>query len=428
MARDLLIDPIDDIEFDDIANLVSEEVEEGIRLEFKRDLSTSDGQPDRWMRDQSAIGRVARDDIAKEVVAFANAYGGVIIVGIDETEDHPPRAKNLASPQIPSVADCAERLVRALRSIVDPPLPMLDVRGVVSSATGEGVVLIRVPSSPSAPHGFGTPPAAYVRHGSESKPLSMRELQSMFFERRTRLERVTSRQNELSAFAQELWASRRHGESQGAIPSLDLPAIQFRCSLAPTDDLAVDNFPDRFLGSPQASPRPEIGNEMTSVVELPTWTSEWRRRYRAVDHIKNDGRRYWQVSLAADGVFNQISIVAGNDGELFRITPGWYAKVILQGMIIVEWLRRWASRPDIEYALDGEFWNAGAQVCTSRNRGEWDFVPFLHESIGPYSIGNRATFQETFDVIERELWDAFRLRRQQELKFDLTKVFQSIGL
>jgi hypothetical protein len=167
---------------------------------------------------------------------------------------------------------------------------------------------------------------------------------------------------------------------------------------------------------------------MTSVVELPTWTSEWRRRYRAVDHIKNDGRRYWQVSLAADGVFNQISIVAGNDGEPFRITPGWYAKVILQGMIIVEWLRQWVSRPDIEYALDGEFWNAGAQVCTSRNRAEWDFVPFLHESIGPYSVGNRATFQETFDVIERELWDAFRLRRQEELKFDLTKVFQSIGL
>jgi hypothetical protein len=427
MARDLLIDPIDEIEFDDIANLVSEEVEEGIRLEFKRDLSTSDGQPDRWMRDQSAIGRVARDDIAKEVVAFANAYGGVIIVGIDETEDHPPRAKNLASPQIPSVADCAERLVRALRSIIDPPLPMLDVRGVVSSATGEGVILIRVPSSPSAPHGFGTPPAAYVRHGSESKPLSMRELQSMFFERRTRLERVTSRQNELSAFAQELWASRRHGESQGPIPSLDLPAIQFRCSLVPTDDLAIDNFPDRFLGPPsRPSPRPEIGDMI--VGELPTWTSEWRRRYRAVDHIKNDGRRYWQASLAADGVFNQISIVAGNDGELFRITPGWYAKVILQGMIIVEWLRRWASRPDIEYALDGEFWNAGAQVCISRNRGEWDFVPFPHESIGPYSVGNRATFQETFDVIERELWDAFRLRRQEELKFDLTKVFQPIGL
>ena len=306
---------------------------------------------------------------------------------------------------------------------------MLDVRGVVSSATGEGVILIRVPSSPSAPHGFGTPPAAYVRHGSESKPLSMRELQSMFFERRTRLERVTSRQNELSAFAQELWASRRHGESQGAIPSLDLRAIQFRCSLVPTDDLAVDNFPDRFLGSPQASPRPEIGNEMTSVVELPTWTSEWRRRYRAVEHVgKPVPRIYSLVSLEADGVFNQVAIVVAPRSERFATTPAWFAKLILQGMIMAEWFRRWASRPDVEYALDGELWNDGAQVCTSPNRAEWDFVPWLHESVGPYSVGSRATFQETFDVIERELWDAFRLRRQEELKFDLTKVFQSIGL
>jgi hypothetical protein len=68
----------------------------------------------------------------------------------------------------------------------------------------------------------------------------------------------------------------------------------------------------------------------------------------------------------------------------------------------------------------------GWPSCTSRN--QWDLVPWQRESVGPYSVGNRATFQQTFDVIERELWDAFRLRRQEELKFDLTKVFQSIGL
>jgi len=429
MARDLFIDPIDEIKFDDIADLAKEKVEEGIRLEFKRGLSTSDGHPDRWMRDQSAIGRVARDDIAKEIVAFANAYGGVIIIGIDETDDHPKRAAQLASPQIPRVADCAEQLARALRSIIDPPIPMLDIRGVPSSpSSGEGAILVRVSSSPSAPHGFGVPPAAYIRQGSESKPLSMRELQSMFFERRTRLERVTSRQNELSASARELWASRRHGAtSQGGIPSLDLPAIQFRCSLVPTDDLAIDNFPDRFLDPPRAFPRPEIDNE-TTVVALPTWTSEWRRRYRAVEHVKPDPKLYSLASFEADGVFNQVAIVVGLGGEPFSTTPAWFAKVILQGMIMAEWFRRWASRPDVEYALDGELWNADAQVCTSRNRGEWDVVPWLHERIGPYSVGNRATFQETFDVIERELWDAFRLRRQEGVKFDLTKVFQSINL
>jgi hypothetical protein len=78
--------------------------------------------------------------------------------------------------------------------------------------------------------------------------------------------------------------------------------------------------------------------------------------------------------------------------------------------------------------LDGEFWNAGAQVRTSRNLDEWDFVPWRRESVGPYSVGNRATFKEAFEVIERELWDAFRLRREEGLTFDLAKVFQSIGL
>jgi hypothetical protein len=318
MARDLFVAPVDEIEFQDISDLVSTGAEEGIRLEFKGALSTSDGRPDRWMQDQSSIGRSARDDIAKEIVAFANAYGGVIIIGMDETADNPKRAAQLASPQIPRVADCAEQLARALRSIIDPPIPMLDIRGVPSSTgSGEGVILIRVSSSPSAPHGFGVPPVAYIRQGSESKPLSMRELQSMFFERRTRLERVRSRQNELSAFAQELWTHRSHG-GRSNIPSPDLPAIQFRCSLVPTDDLAVDNFPDRFLGSQShESPRPDIPSNLTSVVELPGWTDGFRRRYRAVDHIKNDGRRYWQVSLAADGVFNQTSIVAGIKGRTF---------------------------------------------------------------------------------------------------------------
>jgi hypothetical protein len=429
MARDLFVASIDEIEFQDISDLASTGAEEGIRLEFKGALSTSDGQPDRWMRDQSGIGRVARDDIAKEIVAFANAYGGVIIIGIDETDDHPKRAAQLASPQIPRVADCAEQLARALRSIIDPPIPMLDIRGVPSSrSSGEGAILVRVSSSPSAPHGFGVPPAAYIRQGSESKPLSMRELHSMFFERRTRLERVTSRQNELSALGQELWASRRHGAtSQGDLPSLDLPAIQFRCSLVPTDDLAIDNFPDRFLGSQsQPSPRPEIGDML--VGELPRWTNEWRRRYRAVEYVRMDYRRCFFASLEADGVFNQIAIVGGSDSGPFKINPEWFGKLILQGMVMAEWFRRGASRPDVEYALGGEFWNAGAQVRTSLNLDEWDPVPWQRESVGPYSVGNRATFQETFDVIERELWDAFRLRRQKGLKFDLTKVFQSIGL
>jgi hypothetical protein len=329
------------------------------------------------------------------------------------------------------VADCAEQLARALRGIVDPPLPMLEVRGIASGASGEGVVVIRVGPSPSAPHGFGIPPATYVRHGSESKPLSMRELQSMFFERRTRLERVTDRRNELSTFAQTFWDGRVHlyktsrgSESIGA----DTPCIQFRCSLVPTDDLALDNLPDRFL-APQRSPKPEIGGGVSEVVKLPEWRNQWSRRYRAVEHVGNSGNKLcWCASLHADGVVNQISIVAGTQNEPFRITPAWYAQVILQGMILAEWLRRWASRPDVEYALDGEFWNNCAQIRTDPNFDKLAAVSWVRARIGPYSVGSRATYEIAFDLIERELWDAFAVRRQTPLKFDLAKVFQSVGL
>ena len=434
MARDdVFAGPIDEITFKDIAGLVEAKVEEGIRLEFKKTFSTRDGQPDRWMLDQSSIGRNARDDIAKEVVAFANAYGGVVIIGIDETGDHPKRAGQLASPQIPRVADCAVQLARALRGVVDPPLPMLEVRGIASGASGEGVVVIRVGPSPSAPHGFGIPPATYVRHGSESKPLSMRELQSMFFERRTRLERVATRRQELAAFAQELWDRRVRGTLQKTVGSepfaRDKPAIQFRSSLVPTDDLALDNFPDRFLGTQsQQSPKPQISDPVAEVVRLPEWTNEWRRRYRAVEHVGHQSNRlYWHASLEADGVVNLITIYAA-ENEPFQITPAWYAKVILQGMILAEWFRRWASRPDVEYALDGEFWNKGAVIRTDANWSESAPVSWFRESIGPYSVGSRATYKSAFDLIERELWDAFGLHCQTRLAFDLAEVFQSVGL
>jgi predicted HTH transcriptional regulator len=87
--RDLSTLPIDAIHVGDIEALVS--VEESPSLEFKRSLPTTDGRPDPWMSNQSSA--YARDQIAKEIVAFANAYGGIVIVGIDETDDKPASAK-----------------------------------------------------------------------------------------------------------------------------------------------------------------------------------------------------------------------------------------------------------------------------------------------------------------------------------------------
>ena len=188
------------------------------------------------MVDQSRIGNVARDDIAKEIVAFANAYGGILIVGIEETDDNPRRAKSISLNQIPSVVNCAEQLERSLRAIIEPPLPMLEVRGVVSK-DGRGVLLIRVNGSPAAPHGIGRPTAAYVRRGSSSEPLTMRDLQSIFYERRTRLERVAARREALrneDDNLRSIWETERlkvpHSNQTFPAPT---HTMFFRCSAVP---------------------------------------------------------------------------------------------------------------------------------------------------------------------------------------------------
>jgi predicted HTH transcriptional regulator len=41
------------------------------------------------MAHSGSIGDYARNQIADEIVAFANTLGGVVCVGIDETQDHP---------------------------------------------------------------------------------------------------------------------------------------------------------------------------------------------------------------------------------------------------------------------------------------------------------------------------------------------------
>jgi hypothetical protein len=70
---------------------------------------------------------------------------------MDETDDNPKRAKAIFEPHIPRVYDCAEQLGRALRGVIDPPMPMLEVRG--GFGVGSGLVFIRsIPSRSTIPH------------------------------------------------------------------------------------------------------------------------------------------------------------------------------------------------------------------------------------------------------------------------------------
>jgi hypothetical protein len=169
--------PLTTITAADIELLCSDEVSEGIEVEFKQDLPSRDRRtPDGWGAGHS-FGEYARNEIAGEIVAFSNTLGGVVVLGIEESDDHPNRAKAI-SP-IPRVHELARRLRQAVYDVIDPPLPMLDAIGVDTSGDGSGVVVLRVPSSRRKPHRLQSNREVYIRRADESVRIGMRQIQEL---------------------------------------------------------------------------------------------------------------------------------------------------------------------------------------------------------------------------------------------------------
>jgi predicted HTH transcriptional regulator len=120
---------------------------ESLTVEFKEALPARDGRNDAWLGG-GAVEQYARDKLFKEVVAFANTSGGHLLLGVAETKDAPPAAAALTP--VPRCIDLAERLSRVAQ-VIDPPIPLLLVRGIPVQDDA-GVVVFRVPASRAAPH------------------------------------------------------------------------------------------------------------------------------------------------------------------------------------------------------------------------------------------------------------------------------------
>ena len=123
------------------------------------------------------IGDHARDEILSEVIAFANAQGGSVVLGIEETSDKPPRAH--AVTPLPRVGELARRFEDQARSCIDPPLPRLQIRAIETDGQDRGVVVFRTSASRAAPHRLTTTRESYVRRGSSTVKMTMREIQDM---------------------------------------------------------------------------------------------------------------------------------------------------------------------------------------------------------------------------------------------------------
>lgn len=423
--RRILEAPIGDLTFADIEVLIREEAEEGPRLELKRSLPSNDRDGDPWMKGAKKFSNPARDGLAKEIVALANAYGGAIVVGIDETEDHPKRALGPDPVLIPRIAACAEQMQQVLDSLIDPPLAVLEVRGIERpDGDGAGILVIRTGPSTRAPHGHGRPPLAYMRRGSRSEPMTMRDLQSVLFETRTRGERIGTLLEERRSSLVNMVEKGPHGIilERGEQPFLGRGVLYFRCTLVAAESLQLRA--DEIVSSSQVI-RPTVGNSYsTSAFGGGSFSYDWSYRVNGVEFIDHGSRHFARWFVGNQGIVDAYGLIALDTyrGRSDVFPPSLFPPVAIQVLGMGELLRRAARRPETELVVECEFINPGTAAAVISDGRSFDGgvpIPVGPIRIGPFSLGNIDDIQAVYAEIERGIWNGLGLAIKSPITFPM---------
>jgi Schlafen, AlbA_2 len=300
-----------------------------------RDLPTRDGRA----ADYTTVGDYARNGLAAEIVAFANTYGGTIVIGIVESSDKPNRATAISA--LPDCSDLARRLRQSVQDIVDPPLPLLEARGIVTETDGtSGVVVMRVGKSRRAPHRSTVNKEVYVRREDESVRIGMREIQEL----------TMSRLAEVHAIDEEI-ARRRDRFREAYARFTPENACGLHYVAVPTTSIDLG----------RGVKRPEIYAKEATVsvflddkrVEEFCWSFgefyNWRPALRAVDAIDKRENRETRFSLTSGGLCEFTFLVGKPDHAPFYAP--WFASSMGVMLNWIDRIRRDGGLADQEYAI-----------------------------------------------------------------------------
>ncbi|RYE08466.1 MAG: ATP-binding protein [Hyphomicrobiales bacterium] len=153
---------IDAISEADVTQLIADGVQEGVRIEYKRQTyGSSDSDKKEYLKDASS---------------FANSYGGNLILGLDAVAGVPTAI-------VPFVGDADGELLRLeslLRDGVEPRINGVQMRAV--SVAGGHVFVVRVPRSWNPPHrvAFKGSNRFYARSSAGAFELGVEELRAKF--------------------------------------------------------------------------------------------------------------------------------------------------------------------------------------------------------------------------------------------------------
>ena len=161
----------------DLESLVSDQVQEGPDLDFKRSL------PVTW-------DNAARHDFLADATAFANAAGGDILFGIDEDAD--ARASALVPQSLASADQEVRRLQDFMLNSAEPRMPGTQVHAVAVDVGGVAghAIIVRVPQSWAGPHRVKTNQHFFIRDGLRKRQLDIPEIRALFLRSDSQVQRI----------------------------------------------------------------------------------------------------------------------------------------------------------------------------------------------------------------------------------------------
>lgn len=412
---------LSDVTADEILALFEAEISEGLDLEFKRSLPAKNGM-DPWMTG-GRIGEDAKDQLTREIIAFANTDGGTLILGMDED-----RATKRAVPPlwpIPRCKEAANSLHQSIGQRIEPRLPTFECEGVVTDPDGvSGVIIMRTLPSYLAPHRHTQDRHCYVRRNDASEPMSMAEVQE-----RTR-RAAKSLEDADRAFVES--ADRFHrwipSEFQRTHPVNGVQSV-YRPNKSGGNDW-VGSWALRVTAKPFA-PLPANGlvqGDKMHLLEFPTLNGEgrqgllqntelrvtrtWQQRLRSIERTFEGEQFVGLDRLTSVGQIDRFVFTSYREDKppqymFFLVTE------LMWNVASVMWfahaVRSKTSRPSQSFALEVELVNSTSLYLVPYA----GFAPRGGQIISPYQVlfpkyevGALEEFDDVLTTFDCDLWNA----------------------
>jgi len=355
----ILRKPLDAIELSDLEDLVAAEARETNELEFKGTLpfKPEKGQPqtaDRWIEKGDKVGTYARDQILAELVAFANADGGTLILGLHETREHPRRAERLEP--LPRCEDLARRLLDGTEDIIEPRLAMAEARAIPIDDTGAGYVVMRVGKSLMAPHRLTSTREFYIRRGERAAVMDIREIRDLTLNLARIGDRIDQafkeRRAEMHAKYKSLFTATAGNILPFAARATALPMVPVSIpTLTARQDLwwRGCGFTMQVGAQPYSCEYPARDFDDYPKIRLRSLQSAPSDTLKGVSrHVSADGMV--EFCLAAE----RRTLGNGEGGPFARIYAGWMIGLVVGALAQIHHLRSKLALDGVEFGLEVE--------------------------------------------------------------------------